>query len=59
MLNVVSLRLKIIVYQRFNKRMNNNKQMSHTCKYSIPSRMMIILKRPIRDIPTQSDIFFV
>jgi len=50
---------KIVIYQRFKKNNCNSKKLSKRTNHSNPTKMMIILKSPVKDIPTDGDIFFL
>jgi hypothetical protein len=57
-LNVTPLLKKIVMYQRFKTKCRNTKVPLNANK-STPSSMLVVLKRPIKDIPTISDRFLI
>ena len=57
-INIAPLLKKITVYQRFKTKCRNTK-VSFNAIRSTPSSMLIVLKRPIKDVPTSSDCFLL
>jgi hypothetical protein len=51
---------KIVVFNRYQKQKCINRKLHKKKDYSIPSKLMIVLKRPIRtDLGTSADIFLL
>ena len=49
---------KFILFQRFHVRKCRNRKISKKSDTSWPSGLLIILKRPMKSIPTKGDVFF-
>ena len=59
-INITPLLNKIVVFNRYPNKTCGNRKLSKKKDYSIPSKLMIILKRPIRtDLHTKADIFLL
>ena len=57
-MNVTGLLNKFVLFNRFRKQKCVNRKLNKKKDYSIPSKLMIVLKRPIRtDLGTNADIF--
>jgi len=57
-MNVTSLMDKFVIFNRYHKQSCKNRKLSKKTNHSIPSKCMIVLKRPIRtDLGTKGDIF--
>jgi len=57
-INVTPLMDKFVILNKYHKQTCKNRKLSKKKNYSIPSKCMIILKRPIRtDLGTKGDIF--
>ena len=50
---------EIIIYQRYPRQICRNKTLPKNADYSIPSRIMIVTKRPCKNITTDSDCFLI
>lgn len=57
-INVTPLLNKFVLFNRYHKTKCGNRKLNKKKDYSIPSKLMIVMKRPIKtNLPTKADIF--